>query len=183
MHGVQYALPPELWQLIAASLSRSDLANLSRTSFRFLHIVRPTLYRTVSLTTGIRETDPMPALALLARDKELAKSVVELKLYRQLPITDSVPRKIHSLINPDALANLVSLRHIAIRGSVFLTSHEQHEFGRVLAGVPLEGLTYSAYDFTEKWPSNEMGGIRDLKKLVWETQNRSTYFFGLFLAI
>jgi hypothetical protein len=143
MHGVQYALPPELWQLIAASLSWSDLANLSRTSFLFLHIVRPTLYRTVSLTTSIRETDPMPTLALLARDEELAKSVVELKLYRQIPITDSeVPRKIHSLINPDALANLVSLRHIAIRGLVFLTSHEQHEFGRVLAGVPLEGLTY-----------------------------------------
>jgi hypothetical protein len=108
----------------------------------------------------------------LARDKELAKSVVELRLDRK-SVSDSVPRNIHSLIKPDALANLLSLRHIMIRGNVFLTPLQQLEFGRVLADVPLEELTYSAYNSAEKWPCDRVEGIRDLKKIVWETKNGS----------
>jgi hypothetical protein len=172
MHCVSYALAPELWRLIIASLSSSDLACLSITSSRLLHIVRPILYRVVSLTTGIHDTDPLYALALLARDKELAKCVIELELDRKPP-SDSTPNTTHSLISPDALANLLSLNRILIRGRVFLTAFEQHEFGRVLAGIPLKEFTYSGYNSAEKWPGDEVGGICDLKKIVWETRNGS----------
>jgi hypothetical protein len=126
----------------------------------------------VSLTTGIHDTDPSYALALLARDKELAKCVIELELDRKPP-SDSTPNTTHSLISPDALANLLSLNRILIRGRVFLTAFEQHEFGRVLAGIPLKEFTYSGYNSAEKWPGDEVGGICDLKKIVWETRNGS----------
>jgi hypothetical protein len=179
MHGFSYTLAPELWLLIVASLSRSDLAHLSTTSSCLLYIVRPILYRAVSVTTGIGDTDPSHTLALLARDKELAKCVVELSLNRQIPL-DIAPRAVHSLINPDALANLRSLRHIVIRGRVLLTALEQRDFGLVLAGILLEELTYVAYDSTEKWPGDELEGIHDLKKIVWETTYGGTYFHGSF---
>ncbi|KIM75157.1 hypothetical protein PILCRDRAFT_827586 [Piloderma croceum F 1598] len=170
MRGVQCSLPTELWLLVVASLdSRSDLAHLSCTSSPLLRIVRPILYRSVSLTARVQGTDPSYTLALLARDEALAKSVVELKLNR--PISRYLTsHSMHNLVNPAALANLVSLRHIVIRGSVFLTPHEQHEFGRVLADIPLEDLAYIAYNSLEKWPNDEMEGIRDLKKLVWKTE-------------
>jgi F-box domain len=173
------SLPTELWLLIIASLSPSDLAHLSCTSSPLLRIVRPILYRSVSLTARVRGPDPSYTLALLARDEELAKSVVELKLDRSIS-RYSASHSMHSLVNPDALANLVSLRHIVIRGSVFLTPHEQHEFGRVLAGIPLEDLTYIPYQYIsiQHWPSNEMEGIRNLKKLVWE---QGTYFIILIM--
>jgi hypothetical protein len=176
IRGVQCSLPTELWLLIVTSLeSRSDLAHLSCTSSSLLRIVRPILYRSVSLTARVQGTDPSYTLALLARDEALAKSVVELKLNRPISRYSS-SHSMHNLVNPDALANLVSLRHIVIRGSVFLTPHEQYEFGRVLADIPLEDLAYIAYNSLEKWPSDEMEGIRDLKKLVWKTEGGGTYF-------
>lgn len=165
---------PELWLLIASSLSPPELACLGFTSFRLLHIIRPILYRAVSL-----KTDASKTLALLARDKELARCVVELRLARRIslevpPVCDN-----QSLVNFDALTNLISLKRITLCERVFTTAFEQREFGRALASIPLEELTHIAQFYDEQWPGDQLEGIRDLKKIDWRAKHESAFIIAL----
>lgn len=180
MHPVSPTLPPELWLLVVASLSLPDLARLSLTSSHLLHIIRPGLYRIVSLKTGVHDINPSHTLALLARNKELAKCVVELRLTRNIPLlANSAPNTRYSLVDQDALVNLRSLKRIVICGRVFRTVFEQNSFGRLLAGIQLEELTYIAHNDAEQWPGDHLEGIRNLKKIVWDTKDGCTSFIAL----
>ena len=69
-------------------------------------------------------------LNLLARDRELASCVESLFLSQFdpfLPGTREAP-----LVNLQALANLVSVRTVMLRGLVFCVARGQLEFGRIL---------------------------------------------------
>jgi hypothetical protein len=164
--------------LVASNLSTTnDLAHLCITSSRLFHIVRPFLYRNVVIKATGHQSNASHVLALLAHDKSLAKYVVQLTLERRRPpgyfsYYDSQTQVTRpSLINVDALTNMVSLQHVALYGPVFLNAHEQNEFGRVLAGIPLDELTYIAdigADIgDEEFPADRMGDMGGLKKLYW----------------
>lgn len=167
------SLPPELWLLIASNLSQSDLAYLSLASSQLLHIIRPHLYRSVNL-----EANPYTShtLALLARDKELARCVIELMLSRRSGFglaANVVPYQEPSLVNVAALENLITLKRITLLGRIFCTTVEQSQFGRTLANIPLEEFTCIASAKDGPWPSDQLEGIRDLKKFVWQKDDRA----------
>jgi hypothetical protein len=164
--------------LIASSVpTRNDLAHLCITSSRLLHIVRPYLYRNVEIEASGPQCNASYVLTLLARDKPLAKRVIELTLERRPPPgheyfpDDDDPQSRPSLINLDALANMVSLKHVALYGPVFRNAHEQNEFGRVLSprgsDISLEELTYVADNEDEEFPADRIGDIGSLKYLYW----------------
>lgn len=176
MYSVLYTLPPELWPLIAHTLSRPNLASLTLASSRLLYIIRPVLYRAVELETGHREANIPQTLALLARDKELARCVVELSLARIIfGPRDSRSYTRQRLINLDALRNLVSLQRLTLWGRVFRNTIEQRHFGRVLFGMQLENLTYVAINEKEQWPDDHLSGIRDLKKIHWKATDKCAF--------
>jgi hypothetical protein len=77
-------------------------------------------------------------------------------------------------VNANALVNLLSLKRIAIRGSVFSTAIELNEFGRALSGLSVEEFTYIGYYAIREWPGDEVEGISDLKKIVWDAKNLRT---------
>src|SRR5262245_27203919 len=162
----QNPLPLELWIPIASNLSNTnDLAHLCITSSRFFHIVRPFLYRNVKIKAVGSQSNASNVLELLARDKALAKCVIRLTLERHSPSTDHYTRP--SLIDPDALANMVSLQHVVLYGLVFTHVHEQLDFGRALANISLDELAYAAHNAEEWFPIDLMGDIGGLKKLYW----------------
>lgn len=180
----QSSLPSELWMQIASGISiPNDLAHLCVTSSRFLHIVRPYLYRNVKIKVVGPQSNASHVLELLAHDKPLAKCVIELTLERCQPpgqkyVPDDDPQSQPSLINLDALANMVSLKHVTLYGPVFRNAHEQNEFGCVLApgsNISLEELTYVANNEEEEFPTDRIGDIGGLKKLYWNdrTLNRT----------
>jgi len=173
MYSVLYALPSELWLLIAQCLSLADLTCLILTSSRLLSIIRPALYRAVHLHTGLRCANVTQTLALLVRDKELARRVV------QLDLTAYFGRG--TLVDLDALMNLVSLKQVKLYGGVFRSAVEQREFGRVLASIPLEELTYMELSDGQQLPDDQLGGIRDLKKIVWHAANECSFPFFFLL--
>lgn len=172
-----YTLPPELWLLVVSQLSQLDIACLSSTCRRLQHVIRAILYQSVSLKGEAGDADPSPTLALLARDAELAKCVVELRLDRRFIFATQTLKKgrvRHCLVNANALVNLLSLKRIAIRGSVFSTAIELNEFGRALSGLSVEEFTYIGYYAIREWPGDEVEGISDLKKIVWDAKNLRT---------
>ena len=179
MHSALFTVLPELWLQIVASLSRSDLSRLSITCRRLLHIIRPILYQSVSLTEDCSDTDPTPTLALLARDTDLAKCVVELRLDKEsiFPSTFTQHRYRPSLINIDTLANLLSLKRIVICGIIFRTATEMIEFGRVLCELPLEDFTFIGPTLSESWPGVDVEGIHGLRKIDWAPGNLCTCLF------
>jgi hypothetical protein len=141
--------------IVASDLSTGttdDLVHLCNTSSRLLHIVRPFLFRKVKVKATGDQSNATHVLALLAQDKSLAKRISELTFERcpppgENPFQDNDPQTRPSLINVEALANMVSLKRVALYGAVFRNAHEQHEFGRVLApgsGIPFDELTYVA---------------------------------------
>jgi hypothetical protein len=169
MHSALFTVLPELWLQIVTSLSRSDLSRLSVTCRRLLHIIRPILYQSVSLTEDCSDTDPTPTLALLARDTDLAKCVVELRLdKRSIFVTTLTQHRYRpSLINIDTLANLLSLKRIVICGIIFRTAIEMREFGRVLCELPLEDFTFIGPILLERWPGVDVERIHGLRKIDW----------------
>jgi hypothetical protein len=186
MLHTRQSLPTELWLLIVSGLSSpSDLAHLSATSSRLLHIVRPFLFRKVEVKAVRRRSNASGVLALLDRDKSLARCVVDLTLERCLLPGETQHRDIQShpsLINVGALANLVSLKHVALYGPVFRNEHEQLEFGRVLSpgsGIALEELTYVAEDDYELFPGERFGDIGGLKKLYWNGSDECAFLPSL----
>jgi hypothetical protein len=163
--------------LVASNLSTTnDLAHLCITSSRLFHIVRPFLYRSIVIKATGYESDASHVLALLARDKSLAKYVVQLTLERCRPPNETllmydIPQIRPSLVNVDALTNMVSLKHVTLYGPVFRNAHEQNEFGRVLApgsGISLVELTYIAGDDNEDFPADRFGDMGGLKRLYWK---------------
>jgi hypothetical protein len=146
---------------------------LGITCSQIFHIIRPFLYRNVVIEADGHQSNASHVLALLAHDKSLAKCVVQLTLKHIQPPGYVYDPQITppSLINVDALTNMVSLQHVALYGPVFLNAHEQNEFGRVLAGIPLDELTYIAdigADIgDEEFPADRMGDMGGLKKLYW----------------
>jgi hypothetical protein len=109
-------------------------------------------------------------LNLLARDRELASCVDRLLLCQFTPFLPET-RESH-LVNLEALANMVSVRTVILRGLVFCVAREQLEFGRILDETcpKLERLLWTDYFVTgpyPSWPANEFGGIRNLKSIEW----------------
>jgi hypothetical protein len=113
-----------------------------------------------------RGTDPTPTLALLARDTDLAKCVVELKLDRKSIFLTTLTQHRYrpSLINIDTLANLLSLKSIVICGMISRTAMELREFGQVLYELPLEDFTFIGSTLVEEWPGDDVEGIHGLRK-------------------
>jgi hypothetical protein len=184
------SLPSELWIIIASDLSTTnDLAHLGITCSRIFHIVRPFLYRNVVIEADGHQSNASHVLALLAHDKSLAKCVVQLTLKRIQPPGYVYDPQITppSLINVDALTNMVSLQHVALYGFVFRNAHEQNELGRVLAGIPLAELTYVADDGAvirdEGFPTDRIGDIGDLKKLYWDGGDSRCAFISLLTPV
>lgn len=181
-----YALPPELWRLIASSISPRDSAHLALTCAHISDIVRPLLYRAVRLCIGMQANSASETLTLLARDKELARCVVELTLCRDSwhckeihdhGIFDSCVAPF--LVNLDAIKNMTSLKHLALMGPLFRDNNEQSELGQVLGstlGVLLEQMTIHNVTFHSDglWWTD----IHDLKTVSW---NQNGAFFIVLL--
>jgi hypothetical protein len=75
-----------------------------------------------------------------------------------------------SRLNPDAIANLTSLRRVTLHGTVFNCDSEQLEFGRMLAlktHTTLEQLTYEGCGRHNDWCSVEFGGLGGLRFIEW----------------
>jgi hypothetical protein len=186
------SLPAELWRLIASDpcLFKADLARLCTASFHFLHVVRPLLYRTIHLKAVGWKSNSAAALALLAKDKSLARCVVELRLSRRIvsDVEDFLESLVDllnlpCLVNVDALANMTSLKRIEFSDNVFRNGVEQGEFAGTLADIPLEQLTYQSsgpqeisYGSSRALPGDELKGIGNLKKLVWDDRRDSCAF-------
>jgi hypothetical protein len=144
---------------------------LSITSPGLLHIIRPILYRKIEVKAIGYHSNASGVLQLLARDKPLARCVIELKLEQcLLPgekfLDEGPPRP--RLIYLGALANMVSLKRIILYGSIFLSEFEQIEFARALApglGIELEELIYAADSRNRGFPDIRLGDIGGLKKL------------------
>jgi hypothetical protein len=173
------SLPAELWILIASNpcLFKADLARLCTASFHLLNIVRPLLYRTLHLEAIDHESNSATVLALLAKDKSLARCVVELTLSRRLTFRDLLDdlRDLPRLVNVNALANMISLKRIALSNYVFRNRWEQNTFARLLVDIPLEELTYRSsgplrqvsYSGLRGLPGDRFKGFGNVKKLVW----------------
>lgn len=162
-------LPTELWLSITAYLTQSNLAFLSLTCSRLLTITRPLFFRSVFLKASIGNTTVSSTLDLLARDHTLAKSVIELTLFRV--IDPNYPpyyyvKKGPSLVNVDALTNMVSLKRITIVGPIFCNEVEQREFARVLDRSRLRDFNLVGRTDREIWPGEGLG-IRGLRKVLW----------------
>jgi hypothetical protein len=179
---LQRSLPAELLMMVASCLSPCDLAHLCITSSVLLHIIRPILYRKVELKAIGYHSNASTVLQLLARDKPLARCVIELKLERcLLPgekfLDEDPPRP--RLIYPDALENMVSLKRVILYGPIFLSEFEQSEFARVFApglGIEFEELVYAAdtHSPARGFPDIQLGDIGGLKKLYWHGDNTGT---------
>jgi hypothetical protein len=157
--------------LVASNLSTpNDLAHLCITSSRFLRILRPFLYRNVKIKAVGSRSNGTHLFTLLAHDKSLAKCVVELTLERFSPPYNRYDRT--SLVNPDALVNMVSLKHVVLYGTVFSDVYDQIDFGRALANISLDELTYTADSQDDMLPTDRMEDIGGLKKLYWNSRIR-----------
>jgi len=181
------SLPVELWRLIASSLSKHDLTRLGVTCSRLFHIVRPILYRDVLIEAEGQRTNAYDILTLLAQDKSLAKLVVNLTLHRELSdrvnISIDVLPTLPSLINPEVLVNLTSLKCVSIYGPVFRNALEGRMFLRVLSTIPIESFAYFALGPRGIFPHDEAGAIGSLKHLWWSSDEGSCAFVILFYKV
>ena len=184
------SLPPELWILIASDpcLFKADLARLCAASSHLLNVVRPLLYRAVHLEAVDYEFSSAETLVLLAKDKSLAKCVVELTISRRLKSDHCLNylQNLPCLVHVDALANMISLKHITLSDHIFRNAVEQSEFARALACIPLEQFSYLGSGPLGQFafgasntgpPGDQFEGIGNLKKLVWVDNRGFSLFF------
>ena len=174
------SLPVELWRWIASYLSHHDLARLGVTCSRLFHIARPILYRDIGMDAEGQCTNACDILTLL-QDKSLAKLVVKLMLYRRPSdiSIDDLPT-LPSLIYPEVLANLTSLKCVSICGPVFRNVLEGRMFLRVLSTIPIESFTFAVSGPRGIFPHDEAGAIGSLKYLRWFSDKGSCSFVILF---
>ncbi|KAK1225512.1 hypothetical protein PQX77_011549 [Marasmius sp. AFHP31] len=106
-------LPTEIWLSIAVSLSRHDAVQLCNTNSRLLSILRPNIYRRVSLWQQLPPDSIDATLSLLGLPAlGFDVSPDDLEVYMR-------PRKKSSLINLDAMKNMTRLRSLELGGRVF----------------------------------------------------------------
>ncbi|KAJ8083151.1 hypothetical protein PM082_009020 [Marasmius tenuissimus] len=195
-------LPPELWLKISESLPRPDAAQLCLVNHQFLSLIRPLIYQHVSLyqidrTYNPDQADPWEAipnpidatLSLLARDGDLAKRVSGLSLhafsghwepYRNLAV--------RSLINLDAMRNMINLRRLEISGpilhlgDIWIDEWEIEEVKEtsvalceILYGIGLEELVvHHSSDRSSGigLSLEQLAGFTGLKKVGWRSHAR-----------
>ncbi|KAK1230312.1 hypothetical protein PQX77_006605 [Marasmius sp. AFHP31] len=198
-------LPPEIWLRISESLPRSDAARLCLANHQFLSLIRPLIYHHVSLyqidrTYDPNETDPCDAipnpidatLSLLARDSDLAQRVSGLSLHA--PSWHWEPYHnlgVKSLINLDAMRNMINLRRLELSGPIFhlgniwIDEWEVEEvkessvaFCEILHGIGLDELVvHHSSDRTSPksgigFSLEQFAGFKGLKKVGWRSHLR-----------
>jgi hypothetical protein len=122
--------------------------------------------------------------ALLARDKELASSVIELTLDTSNlnPSIKEVylgrPTAPRLFVNMDALANLTSLKRVTFIGIPFQTAAEQLAFGHIFSSkstaMSKEVIfrSFRPYYSPDSWPGADFGDLADLGSIEWFPQTR-----------
>ncbi|KAK1221634.1 hypothetical protein PQX77_015549 [Marasmius sp. AFHP31] len=199
-------IPPEIWLKISDSLPRSDAAQLCLVNHQFLSLIRPLMYHHVSLYQVNRTCNPFLAsdprdtianpidatLSLLARDGDLAQRVSGLSLYAFSWHWMSYHKFYHfhnlavkSLIDLDAVRNMINLRRLEISGMIFHRGAIWYEreaeevketsaaFCEILRGIGLEELVVHPSrdselpDFGIGLSLEQFSGFRGLKKLEW----------------
>jgi hypothetical protein len=158
-------LPFDVLSEIVSYIKRRDLAHLCLISSTFLSIFRPLLYREV-VFDGRRSW--IPTLDLLARDKALASTVVQLDFSHRC---DPNPER-RPILNLVAVANLTSLRRFQFSGGIFRTEAEESQFWRILSSkmrIPLEQITYRpcVSNPPRLWYGDQYGGLGGLKVVKW----------------
>ncbi|KAE9405755.1 hypothetical protein BT96DRAFT_316745 [Gymnopus androsaceus JB14] len=158
--------PNEIWLHISAEtrLKQRDLANLCLTSSRILPIARLVLYRSVRLITNAASTPQ--TLALLARDADLARVVIDLTL-GATPVEEDVPL---SPTHIDAFRNLTSLKCLTL-WRVFSDETDKvvDSFMEVIGGLGLEELNIQNPIKLLSSTLNPLENVKNLKKVEWTT--------------
>lgn len=179
-------LPTEIWLevLIWMKMSRQDLSRLCRVSSLILHITRPMLYRSLSLSStqydGQRQHDvprlsTRDTLALLARNPDnLAAAVEELTLKvpsirrRHFAAQRAMTEKPPTLIEAAALKNMTGLKRLIFRNAVFADEDEQakDDFVAALREIDVEELLVYHDGATGLSPT-QAGEMKDFRKFCW----------------
>jgi hypothetical protein len=163
---------PEIWHIVAESLTQKDLNRLCRTSSRFLGLLRPMLYRTVDLEY---HGHPEDAIKLLASDKNLAKHVLQLNLSSpSIAVYPSTAN--HEPIPPyymEAIQNMTSLKKLILKGSIFNDMSEQQLLVQRLSllGTPFE-FDFTALNQLPRMPGDQFP-LTNLTGLTWTVENTS----------
>ncbi|KAK1229856.1 hypothetical protein PQX77_007074 [Marasmius sp. AFHP31] len=184
-------LPPEIWLRISESLPRSDAARLCLANHQFLSLIRPLIYHHVSLyqvdriyesnQADLCDATPKPidaTLSLLARDSDLAQRVSGLSLHAP---SSPYNLAIKSLINLDAMRNMISLRRLELSGPIFHlgdvwvddpkvreASETSVAFCEILQGIGLEELVvHHSPGSVIGFSLEQFAELRGLKKVGW----------------
>jgi len=157
----------DVWVLVARELDKPDLYSLCLCSTGFLHIVRPVLYRNVTLKyIGFRRKDELPVtdptLQLLLSNPSLANNVKYLTVYlyqTEAPISGLLAAIL-------AMNFLVSLH---IDGEpLFGSAEEQRDFVKKFKA---KKVALSEIDLWCQYPDpNEPFDINSLTRVGWRSR-------------
>ncbi|KAK7055487.1 BHLH domain-containing protein [Favolaschia claudopus] len=141
-------LPIEIWlQILNLKIPLADLANFCLTCYHVLAIVRPMLYRSLTLTAEKPNSLPNGAVKatfeLLARDADLATHVRELTLDARSRVEPASSQNA-DLVNISSLRNMVRLKRLILFGNI--TRHSPRsttaEFIQILHNLQLDELRF-----------------------------------------
>lgn len=138
----------EIWDMIAAFLSRNDLCELSLVSSRFSDIFRSILYRRLILDFTYRYTDM--TLVLLCTNLSLAKSVRSFAMvapqsgWGHSGLREAFPGIEKRFLM--SIGNMTSLQEIEMDTSMFTCSEEEADFKALLVDhqIPLKSFSYGS---------------------------------------
>ena len=161
-HDVQ--LDHDIWHVICECLQRGTLKNLCLVSSGFLNIIRPILYREVTLKLNNDSSDA--ALNLLCSHESLAQCVLCLKLYC-LGRDDVVALKRDRFL--EAIGSMRYLRSIKMNGYLFENSEEERLFSQRLVdcNIPIREFGYVGERDDERTFSETGLKLKGLTSLTW----------------